>query len=71
MPLPPNSPGLSPAGIALGLGDILGQQVAGETEEARKKRMAELQQKQQLGPAGSLAVTSLFGMNGGSKSAGY
>lgn len=60
-----NNPALSPAGAALGLGDMLGQQVAGETEEARKKRMAELQQKQQLGPMGSMAVTSLFGMNGG------
>lgn len=61
----PNSPTLSPAAVDLGLGDMLGQQVAGETEEARKKRMLELQQKQQLGPAGSLAVTSLFGMSGG------
>lgn len=52
--------------MALGLGDQLAQQVAGETEEMRKKRMAELQQKQMLGPTGSMAVTSLFGgMNGG------
>lgn len=57
---------LSPASMALGLGDQLAQQVAGETEEMRKKRMAELQQKQMLGPTGSMAVTSLFGgMNGG------
>lgn len=63
--MPNAMPGLSPAGIALGLGDMLSQQVVGETEEARKKRMAELQQKQQLGPSGSLAVTSLFGPNGG------
>lgn len=64
-------PGLSPAGADLGLGDMLGQQVAGETEEARKKRMAELAQRQQLGPAGSLAVTSLFGARGGLPGAGY
>ncbi len=60
MPLPPNSA----AANDLGLGDQLAQQVAGETEEMRKKRMAELQQKQMLGPAGSLAVTSLFGARG-------
>lgn len=64
MPLPTNSAGLSPASADLGLGDMLTQQVAGETDEQRKKRMAEIQQRQQLGPAGSLAVTSLFGMNG-------
>lgn len=63
--------GLSPASMDLGLGDMLGQQVAGETEEARKKRMAELQQKQMLGPAGSMAVTSLFGARGGMPGAGY
>ena len=60
----PQAPGLSPAGADLGLGDMLGQQVAGETEEQRKKRMAEIAQRQQLGPAGSLAVTSLFGPGG-------
>lgn len=48
----------------LGLGDMLGQQVQDETEEQRKKRLAQIQQQQQLGPAGSLAVTSLFGPRG-------
>jgi hypothetical protein len=62
--------GLSPASAALGLGDVLGQQVVGETEELRKKRMAEMQQRQQLGPSGSLSVTSLFGPIGGA-GAGY
>lgn len=62
--MPPNSPGLSPAANDLGLGDMLSQQVAGETEEQRKKRMAELAQRQQLGPQNSLAVTSLFGTGG-------
>jgi hypothetical protein len=61
---------LSAAVDALGLGDVLNQQVEDETEEARKKRMAEMQQRQQLGPAGSLAVTSLFGPIGGA-GAGY
>lgn len=57
--------GLSPASADLGLGDMLGRQVEGETEEMRKKRMAELQQKQLMGPAGSMAMTSLFGPRGG------
>ncbi len=57
-------PTLSPVMSDLGLGDMLGQQVAGETEEQRKKRMAEMQQKQLLGPQGSMAVTSLLGSRG-------
>lgn len=66
--MPPNSmPGLSPAGAELGLGDML----AGETEEQRKKRMLEMEQRRQLGPTGSLAVTSLFGARGGMPGASY
>jgi len=61
MPLPDT---ISPAGAALGHGDMLGQQVAGETEEQRKKRLAQMQASQTAGPAGSLAVTSLFGSRG-------
>lgn len=64
-------PNLSPAGMDLGLGDMLAQQAQGETEEVRKKRMLQLQQQQSLGPAGSLGVTSLFGVGGGPKGAGY
>jgi hypothetical protein len=60
----PNSPAPVGAVSDLGLGDMLGQQVAGETEEERKRRMAQMQQQQALGPAGSLAVTSLFGPRG-------
>lgn len=63
-------PANSAAATDLGLGDQLAQQVQGETEEMRKKRMAEMQQKQMLGPAGSLAVTSLFGARGGMPGAG-
>lgn len=48
----------------LGLGDQLSAQVAGETEEQRKKRLAQMQQAQLLGPAGSMAVASLFGAKG-------
>jgi hypothetical protein len=61
---------MSPGVTDLGLGGSLAQQVAGETAEERKKRMAQLQQMQALGPAGSLAVTSLFGTRG-SPGAGY
>lgn len=64
--------GMSVPGAAasdLGLGGALGQQVADETDEQRKKRLAMMQQQQALGPAGSLAVNSIFGGMG--KSAGY
>ncbi len=50
----------------LGLGDMLQQQVAGETEEERKRRLAQMRQAQLMGPAGASAVTSLFGMRGAS-----
>jgi hypothetical protein len=63
-------PGLSPASADLGLGGQLSQQVAGETEEERKKRMAEIQRQQQLGPAGSPSVTALFGVGAGVRGAG-
>jgi RecA/RadA recombinase len=69
--MPANNPGLSPAGADLGLGDLLAEQVAGETEEQRKKRMLEMQQRREMGPAGSLAVTSLFGARGGLPGASY
>lgn len=60
--------GLPSASDDLGLGDQLQQQVAGETDEQRKKRMAQLQQQQMLG--GSLAVTSLLGPRAGMASGG-
>jgi hypothetical protein len=63
------SPGGAVADLGLG-GQQLGQQVLDETEEQRKKRMAQMQQQQLLGPAGSLAVTSLFGPRG-TPGAGY
>jgi hypothetical protein len=56
---------MSPAVNELGLGDQLNQQVAGETDEERKKRMALMQQQKLIGPSGSMAVTSLFGMGAG------
>ena len=62
MPMP-----MSAAGMSLGLnqipglGDALGDQVAGETEEERRKRMQQLALQRQLGPGGSAAANSLFG----------
>lgn len=57
------------ASTDLGLGDQLAGQVAGETDEERKKRLAQMKQMQLLGPAGSMAVASLFGARGAG--AGY
>lgn len=48
---------LSPAGAALGLGDDLAQQVAGETAEVRRKRMLAAQQSG-YSPAGSALIGS-------------
>jgi hypothetical protein len=62
MALPTNDAG---AVGALGLGGDLAQQVKNETDEERKKRMQQMQQQQTMGPAGSLAVTSIFGPTGG------
>lgn len=49
----------------LGLGGLQNQ-VAAESDDERKKRMAEMQQQKLLGPSGSLAVTNLFAPRGGS-----
>ncbi len=64
MPLP-RPTGLSPAASDLGLGSMLQEQVAGETEEQRKRRMMEQQQRSIMGPAGSPATMALFGGMGG------
>lgn len=61
--------GLSPAAADLGLGGLLEQQVAGETDEARKKRMREQQQAGLMPPGtspnASPASLALFGGMGG------
>lgn len=64
--------GMSVPGAAsdLGLGGQLAGQVAGETEEERKKRMALMQQSKLMGASGSMAVTSLFGPGTGVSGAG-
>jgi len=63
----PNQP-MGYAAFDLGLGDsglgtMLQDQVAGETEEQRKRRMKEMQQRNMMGglAGSSLAVQSLFG----------
>lgn len=58
----PNS-GLG-AATDLGMGDLLGQQVAGETEEERKKRLAGMSEQGKA--AGSPAAMQLLGGLGGS-----
>lgn len=70
--MPMNFPGgLSPAGASLGLnlpglGSALGEQVAGETDEERKRRLAELQQSRLLGTSGSAgsAAGTALGLGG-------
>jgi hypothetical protein len=61
MPLPALSASLSPAVADLGLGGMLGEQVSDETDEMRKKRMAQLQLNQTMGPQASLAARTIFG----------
>lgn len=64
MPLPPLRPSLSPAVADLGLGGMLGEQVSDETEEMRRKRMAQMQLDQMVGPEQSLAAKTIFGNAG-------
>lgn len=49
----------------LGLGDQLQQQVAGETDEERKKRMAALASSKQTGMGATPGQRMLFGATGG------
>lgn len=60
MPMPGN-PMMSASANDLGLGGMLQDQVGDETEEARKKRLKEIQDRQMGGPGGSLATMALFG----------
>lgn len=55
----------SPAVQSLGLGDALKDQVQDETEEQRKKRMRESQERSLMGDTGSLATLYLFGTGNG------
>jgi hypothetical protein len=56
-----NQTGLTGAASDLGLGDMLGQQVANETDEQRKKRMAHMAQDKNMSPA---AISLLGGYSG-------
>lgn len=58
MPLPRQPYSATPALNDLGLGNMLSQQVAGETDEMRKKRMLEMQQRSAMG--GLAATNALF-----------
>jgi hypothetical protein len=53
--------GLNNLGQIPGLGDALADQTGTETEELRKRRMLEQQQRGLLGTGGSAAASSLFG----------
>jgi hypothetical protein len=55
---------LGGAAADLGLGDMLAGQVSQETEEQRKKRMAQIDMNRMMGPEQSLAVRTLFGPMG-------
>lgn len=59
--MPPTNQPMGYAAADLGLGDLLTDQVAGETEEQRRKRMQAMQQRQTMGPAGTPATMALFG----------
>jgi hypothetical protein len=52
---------LSPILSALGYGDQLADQVAGETEEERKKRLLRLQQQGSSGSSLSLVFNAISG----------
>ena len=52
------------ASTDLGLGDMLGQQVKDETDEERKKRMQQMQQRSLMGPAASMLYPNGFGGTG-------
>lgn len=58
-----NNVGLGGAVTDLGLGDMLGQQVAGETDEQKKKRLLDMQNRMMQSPA---AVSLLGGYGAGS-----
>jgi hypothetical protein len=60
------SPILTSLGFGGGLGDQLSDQVAGETDEERRRRLLRQQGRQDLGPGASLssAASSIFGAYG-------
>jgi len=71
--MPPQNQPMGYAAADLGLGGMLQDQVSGETEEQRKKRMLQMQQRQMMGPAGTPATQMLFGsgLGSGGLGAGY
>lgn len=73
MPLPGLGAGLMGSAINdLGLGDMLRDEVVDETEELRKKRMREQQNRGLMGPSGgALAPQMLYGSVTGGGLGGY
>lgn len=63
--------GMSPAATDLGLGDMLGQQVKDETEEQRKKRLLDQQQRSLMGPAANMLGLGGSGNVSGSAALGF
>jgi len=60
--MPPANPknlGMSAAGMDLGLGDQLGQQVQDETEEQRRRRLLLEQMQSAVNPMGAAGVLGL------------
>lgn len=53
--------GFGTASTDLGLGGSLSQQVSGETDEQRRRRLAQLQQMKTVGLPGASATQMLFG----------
>lgn len=64
-PMSPMLPGLSPAATDLGLGSMLKEQVANETDEQRRKRMQMQQQRMQMGSASNMLGLGGTGILGG------
>lgn len=57
-------PGMSAAGADLGLGSALSAQVAGETDEQRKRRLAQQAAAAQIGPQSASMSLGLGGYGG-------
>ena len=65
MPVGGDMTALGPAASDLGMGDALRSQVKDETDEERKKRMREAQQRALMGPAAQMLGIGGLGGAGG------
>lgn len=64
MPQAGNMTAIGPASADLGLGDPFGSQVTGETEEERRRRLAEIKARASMGPASQALGLSPLGVGG-------